>query len=641
MLSTSWKKVYSNIAVSFSLSILATPVAAVPIARNIYQAPQLPSSVPPKEFRSPPETILERPLADQVRQYPNPTFERFIKKIAAASQAEAAARMAVRSDPTSIEAHLDLAQALWGLERYQDAKETYQDAIQFDPVREDTYLAFGEFLRARNRQSERIDLYRAMVVALPESAIAYAQLADSLTYPAARNQSQGETAESAYRKAISLDPEQIDLYLGLGTHLADLNGAPWTGGVPDKEQLDEAEVVFREAIRLDPENLGIYQRLGVLAFLRGDTEAGVAAYQKAVEQFPNNLALYEHFGDYLSFWARRPNRAEALYREAIERGLISELIYVALGNAVLEQRRNLDREYIAAEAAYREALPLSEEGMAYTRLADFLSDVVNQPAEAILLLEQAIQRFPSDSFFYSALGNQLQNVGRTDEAIAIYRTALSLKGGSARALASLLVEQQRYAEALDIYERFVFTFRNDLKTIDYETVKTWESALRGLGRTAEADSLEADIKRDFAAYREIIYREVTTLSPKTASFHAKLGESLSQQDKVAEAEIAYRNALQLGYEPFRTNLRLGKALFDQGKFDLAEDAYQAALALYQQNTRIATEDKFNLYKYTGDLYLAIDRLPLALEFYQQALEISPNADSLAEKVAQLQETGNN
>lgn len=631
----------STITIGFSIGILiATFISAVLDTETVAQVPHSHSADAELKasFRGAPEHILDNPLAGRPRQYPHPTFEHFVEEVATAARAEAEARIAIQQTPKDAKAYLKLADALSVLDRNQDARAAYRKALQLDPSRIETYLAFETFLEEHNRSSEIINLYEEMVVALPESEVAYARLADSLTHPFLDVENKAERAEAAYRKAISLNPERTDFYIGLGEYLYSAEFRTlFRGGQLNTEQIDKAKVVLREAVKRDPKSLVAYNLLGLSVGLGEGIAASEAIYREAIEQQPNNVETYELFGNYLYVWAMNPQGVISLYEEAIERNVTSELLYIGLGSALVRLR-----QYNVAEMAYREALPLSEDGLIYEKMAYFFEDT-EQPEKAIPVLEQGIQRFPNKTFLYTMLGDRLQQTGRSDEAIAVYRAALPLEEstGSVRGLAEVLVKQQRYAEAVEVYEQFALTLSYDLKRIDSEYVRTWQSALQELGRTEEANNLRDNLTRDYAAYRELIHQETTALSPKTSSFYYELGQALDAQDKAAKAATAYQSALALDYDPLRTNFYLGKALFDSGQLRLAEEAFKRAISLAHPGARIDTDERYGLFISTADLYMATDRLGLAIDFYQRAVETRPyNSEELREKVAELQEVAN-
>lgn len=633
------KIVQPILTTGFSLAILvAVPALAISAPASLAQASSSQTAETPNQTDSPLSSARPPSL---------------IERITAGKRAEEQWRQAVEEDPQNAEAYRNLANALAALNRDRDAEAIYQRAIQLDMKDEAAYLAFGEFLQTRLRLYDVAVLYQQMVKALPESAIAHEQLANSLTRIAPEDWPNLDTEiEVTYRRAVLLNPNQTSSYYGLSAYLA------------RQGRFAEAMSTLREIIRLDPDNEQIYDALAALPTRNKDLTAaaaiyqeGLAAqpnnselyvnfvswllshdrnaeveavYQKALEKMPGNRTLHREFAEYLAETGQL-ERAIALYQKTIDQNIADGYItYVRLGDILFSQGRNA-----AAKAAYEQAVLLSPD--AYGKLGRFLESTEGIDA-AIALYRQAIEqpRVKDKGAFYNQIGRLLQAAGQTDEAIATYRQALSLPDGqnihnSAEPLAKLLLDQQQYAEALTLYERFQFSFSSD-----EETLENWQAALRGLGRTAEADTLLQDVQAQRAAASEATYRRAIALSPESGYFYDLLGDSLTQQDKSAAAEVAYQEALRLNFGVFRTRIKLGKALFEQGKLAQAESIYQQALDLFPTKDRqYFAYDQGQLYKYLGELYETTNRPVLALEFYRISLEIDPYQGLVEDKVAEL------
>ncbi len=546
-----------------------------------------------------------------------------IERITAGKQAEKQWRQAVEENPKNAEAYRNLADALTTLSRDRDAEAIYQRAIQLDLKDEASYLAFGEFLQTQSRPYDEAVLYQQMVEILPESAIAHERFADSLTrvapedWPHENWPSLDAEIKAAYRQAIQLEPSQTMAYYGLGAYLV------------RQGRFAEAMSTLRDIIRFDPDDKDIYATLAALSARNGDLTAAAAVYQEGLAAQPNNLELYVSYANWL-LSQNRNAAAAALYQAAIDQGVSGEFkAYVQLGDILVSQGRSAE-----AKAVYERAIMLSPNPDTYGRLGKLLESTEGAAA-TIALYQQAIQkpRVEDKGYFYNQIGRLLKASGQTDEAIATYRQALSITDSpnSAGPLAELLLEQQQYDEVLSLYKRFRLVFGKDERALE-----NWQAALRGLGRTAEADTLPQDIQIQMAADNEAIYRRAIAISPESGYFYDALGDALLQQSKADKAEAAYQEALRLNYGTFRTRVKLGKALFAQGKLEEAESVYQQALALSpQKNRQHFLQDQNRLYQNLGELYEATARPVLALKSYQNALKIDPFQVSVEGKIAEL------
>ena len=593
-----------------------------------------------------------RSLANRAAE-PGLRVNRLIGELAIAKGAEAKWRQAIQADPDNAEAHWKLADALEGLGRYRDAEAIYQRAIQLAPASEAPYIAYGQFLDRQRRVSDEIELYQRAIERVPGSAGVHWRLANSLEDASAEDwPNRAAEVEAAYRQAIHLDPEKTLYYRSLGMYLAHQDRFSEAAIVLDKvvrlqpeRYIDlysplawvfekasgpaAAESVYQAAIASQPENLDI--RLGFATWLiqQGRGEEAEAFYETTLEKFPDSQQLYELLGAHLLNEGKL-EKAEALYEQAIASEVANESIYIRLGDLLTRQGR-----YAEAESAYRNAVARSQSGDAYSRLADFLN-YTGRREETTALFRQAIQRFPQETKFYNILAELLENAGRIDEAIAIRRRGLDiprvLDVGNVSRLASLLIDRQQYAEAVDLYEQY-----KSINSLNSETLEKWQIALRELGRDSEADTLKADLQAQLAARLEAQYREAIALSPESGYFRAQLGDALARQGKIAEAKAAYQDALRLGHDEFETNIELGKLYFESRDFELAATTYQTALDRYPEKDRKLFEDDIaRLYEYLGELYQATDNLGSAIAFYQKALEIRPYSSVIKEKITDLQ-----
>jgi Flp pilus assembly protein TadD len=167
------------------------------------------------------------------------------------------------------------------------------------------------------------------------------------------NQKDYAQAESEYRAAIQLAPQDSDLHVGLGMALgregnvegqiAEDREAVRLNPYNDRAHLnlglalarsndqEGATAEYREALRLNPDNVGAHISMGIRLSQMGDDNGAIAEYSEAVRLYPNNFAAhyslgmaYEHQGnrqaalrEYRIAYDHNPNIP--VYREAYER----------------------------------------------------------------------------------------------------------------------------------------------------------------------------------------------------------------------------------------------------------------------------------------------------------------------------------
>lgn len=92
--------------------------------------------------------------------------------------------------------------------------------------------------------------------------------------------SSSANAETAYRRAIELDPQHVDAHVNLGRLLHEVG------------KLDEAEVHYRKALEAAPDDHVAWFNLGVLLQEQGKRKAALSAYQRALAEDPASIETH-------------------------------------------------------------------------------------------------------------------------------------------------------------------------------------------------------------------------------------------------------------------------------------------------------------------------------------------------------------
>lgn len=147
-------------------------------------------------------------------------------------------------------------------------------------------------------------------------------------------------AEVEYRKAVEINPNEVDYHSDLGQALSQL------------QRHGEAEVECRKAVELKPNDLTYQDRLASNLYTQSKFKEAEAEYRKCVELNPKNAAFYDRVGASL-YMQGKPKEAEIEYRKAIELGPDFAGYHYNLGLSLRFQDRH---EEEAAE--YRRALEI-------------------------------------------------------------------------------------------------------------------------------------------------------------------------------------------------------------------------------------------------------------------------------------------
>lgn len=268
--------------------------------------------------------------------------------------------------------------------------------------------------------------------------------------------------------------------------------------------------------------------MGIAAALvrRGEPEASLEHYQRAIDLDPDYADAYFNLGNTLADLGRR-EPAERAYREALAHKAELPQAYLNLGRLA-----RLDGRPAAAVEVLRRGL---DEGKAKGAvaaelrlvLADALADL-GRPDEAVVEYRRSLEQNPGSAQAYYALGTTLLAQGRDAEATAALERAVALdpEHGEAHVnLGAALAQAGRYDEALGHYQAGV-----RLRPGDPAAQLNYGVLLMVLGRSAEAlTPLQKGVE----------------LSPGEPRARFLLGQALEQTGRTGEALVQYREASAL------------------------------------------------------------------------------------------------
>ena len=306
-----------------------------------------------------------------------------------------------------------------------------------------------------------------------------------------------EEAESDYRRATELEPENVTAYLRLGQLAAQM------------EQFEAARDAFDAAIALDPLKPSAHLGRGDAMVAIGEPEEAIQDYDRAVELDPRDVGALQARS------RARQRLAESYQQRRLVRRMLSSY-FQALAD--LDQALELDPHNAAAYAekaivlrtlnAYDHAAEAAASGL---RIAEPEDDtaiwLLGEKGDALQMwgielrvgerLSEALEAFgaaaekiqgPSPAWLHELSARALEGLGRYQEARQEFEQAIAREAGSVSAhyaLGRLLLRVGEHADALDVFERLL-----ELAGGSYvETMQAHvgrEVAFRGLGNVDEA-----------------------------------------------------------------------------------------------------------------------------------------------------------
>ncbi|HEV8146421.1 MAG TPA: tetratricopeptide repeat protein, partial [Bryobacteraceae bacterium] len=242
----------------------------------------------------------------------------------------------------------------------------------------------------------------------------------------------------------------------------------------------------------------------------------------------------------------------------------------------------------------------------YAQAIELLRRDGNNAAQAIPLLERAVERDPRSALPYAGLAEaQLQRFGRgegpewLDRAAANVAKAKSLNPDSHPVLlASGLAEQERGQ-----YERAIrdYTRATELNPTSSDGWRRLANVYNATNRPEEA----------IATYRKAIAAQ-----PDYYLQYIAFGNFYLNRNEYSQAEQQYRRVTSSAPELADGHMNLGLALMRQGRFADAEASMTRALSLRRTPLLLS-----NL----GSLYYAQERFTEAERFYKECVESQPSA----------------
>ena len=225
------------------------------------------------------------------------------------------------------------------LVRYEDAITEYKRAIWLDSLNIPAYRHLCKAYEDLGDYDNAVDIYEKLIKIMPnmpeyhsnlanilyikgdvDGAVSHFQTAITLNpnkeWTSVVNQTLGfvfqetkqdlDAAITSYQSAYLMTPEDIDIYINLGSAFY------------DKEDYENALTVYRNALELEPKNAKIHCNLGFLYWGKGDTDEAIREYKHAIEYDKTYSIAYNNLGViYLDDLGRVQNAIE-MFKKAVE-----------------------------------------------------------------------------------------------------------------------------------------------------------------------------------------------------------------------------------------------------------------------------------------------------------------------------------
>lgn len=214
-------------------------------------------------------------------------------------------KMAIWLDCLNIPAYKHLCQAYEEQGDYDSAVEIYEKLIQIMPNMPDVHSNLANILYVKGDIDGAISHFQAAVTLNPKKQWT-SIVNQTLGFVYQESKQDLDAAISSYQSAYLQTPDDIDIYVNLGSAFY------------DKEDIENALQVYRNALELEPENARIHCNLGFLYWGKGDLDEALKEYQLAIDYDPNYDIAYNNMGVIYLDDLGRVRQAIDLFSKSVE-----------------------------------------------------------------------------------------------------------------------------------------------------------------------------------------------------------------------------------------------------------------------------------------------------------------------------------
>ncbi len=214
-------------------------------------------------------------------------------------------KMAIWLDTLNIPAYKHLCQAYEEQGDFDSAVEIYNKILKITPNLPEVHANLANILYVKGDVKGAISHFQTAVTLNPRKNWT-SVVNQTLGFVFQESSNDIDAAISSYQSAYLLTPEDIDVYINLGSAFY------------DKEDIENALAVYRNALELDPTNARIHCNLGFLHWGRGDLDEAVTEYELAIKYDPNYDIAYNNLGVIHLDDLGRVAQAIELFRKSVE-----------------------------------------------------------------------------------------------------------------------------------------------------------------------------------------------------------------------------------------------------------------------------------------------------------------------------------
>ncbi len=230
-------------------------------------------------------------------------------------------KAAIWLDSLNIPAYRHLCQTYEEQGDYESAVDIYHKLIAILPTVPEFHSNLANIYYLKGDVQSAVSHYQAAITLNPSKQWT-SIIAQTLGYVHQQAGQDFDAAISAYQSAYLLTPDDIDIYVNLGSAFY------------DKGDYDNALTVYRSALDLDPTNAKIHCNLGFLHWGKGDTDEAIKEYELAIEYDKTYDIAYNNLAVIYLDDLGRVQKAIELFTKSIEYNPNYALAHFNLARAI-------------------------------------------------------------------------------------------------------------------------------------------------------------------------------------------------------------------------------------------------------------------------------------------------------------------
>lgn len=345
-----------------------------------------------------------------------------------------------RNSPSAEMYYYRLGSIEESFERWDNAINSYKDALKANPDFIDALNNLSELYLRRNNYQEAKDLCLRLIALEPDEEKTYRNRLGRIYYA----QQQMTDAITEYQRAIELDPGSSANYYNLGLAYRNLD--------PEK-----AIFYYRKALTIAPKDTDSRENLNLLYLSLGRYEDAITECNSAIAADPTAPGPHINLGKVLT---RQGRFEEAIqeYNTAIGMDPSNASLYSERANSYRHQDK-----FEEAIADYQQCNELEPLNSVYYNSLAYIYRTIGQYDKAIELFKKAIRLDKVRVNNYTGLASVLFLLRNFEETIANVQTALYIneKSTIARSLLAACYREQGLESSSREQIRLVDQFKTD------------------------------------------------------------------------------------------------------------------------------------------------------------------------------------